>query len=244
MRHTDIFADFLSHFDRHNYAGDVARSKNPLTPNDYVVAAVKFIEKQSLSSMTMRALGDEMGVDATALYRHFPNKESLIDAMIDWFIGQALTLSDTGADLPPRQRMINQAKALRQVFEKYPDIGLSIVHSEGASMNGFLFSRRGIDALRELGLQGRDLVRCYQAIESFIMGSCVQDFSGSPHNMEVRRTRYRYFEIEEFDEQSRSADEVRKVTEEGFDLAINAILDRFEELAHKTPKQSTKSRSV
>jgi hypothetical protein len=62
--------------------------------------------------------------------------------------------------------------------------------------------------------------------------------------MEVRRTRYRYFEIEEFDEQSRSADEVRKVTEEGFDLAINAILDRFEELAHKTPKQSTKSRSV
>lgn len=186
--------------------------------------------------MTMRALGDEMGVDATALYRHFPNKESLIDAMIDWFLGQVLAQSHKADSLPPRERIIAHAKALREQFEKYPDIGLSIVQSEGASMNGFLFSRRGIESLRDLGLTGRNLVSCYQAIESFIMGSCVHDFSGSPRNMEVRRTRYRYFEVEEFDQNSRSAAAVRKITEEGFDIAINAILDQFEILTKKKKK--------
>jgi AcrR family transcriptional regulator len=209
----------------------VARSKNPLSSNDYVVAALKFVNERGLSSMTMRALGDEMGVDATALYRHFPNKESLIDAMIDWFLGEALRNSEKSDDSSPRERMIGQAKALRDMFEKFPDIGLSIVHSEGASVNGFLFSRRGIDTLRELGLQNRDLVRCYQAIETYIMGSCVHDFAGSPHNMDVRRKRYRYFEVPEFDEQSRTAKDVRKITEDGFDLGINAILDEFEKLA-------------
>lgn len=211
----------------------MARSKNPLTPNDYVTAAVKFTSERGLSLMTMRALGDEMGVDPTALYRHFPNKESLLDAMIDWLLGEAIAIADKSPAKSPREKIFVQAKALRQMFEKHPDIGLAMMYSEGSWMNGLIFSRRGIEILREFGLRGDDLVRCYQAIEGFIMGSCVHDFAGSPHNMEVRRVRYRYFEVPEFDDHSRNVSEVRKATEDGFDLAINAILDRFEELTQK-----------
>lgn len=36
-----------------------------------------------LSALTMRRLGAELGVDATAMYRHFRNKASLITAIID-----------------------------------------------------------------------------------------------------------------------------------------------------------------
>lgn len=221
----------------------MARSKNPLTPNDYVTAAVKFTTERGLSSMTMRALGDEMGVDPTALYRHFPNKESLLDAMIDWLLGEAIAIAERSSTKSPREKIIAQAKALRQVFEKHPDIGLAMMYSEGSWMNGLLYSRRGIETLKELGLQGQDLVRCYQAIESFIMGSCVHDFAGSPHNMEVRRVRYRYFEVAEFDEYSRTAAEVRKITEQGFDVAMNAILDRFEEIASKKTRSKRRSDS-
>lgn len=228
-----IFTHFLCCIDRRNYAGTVARSKNPLTPNDYVTAAVKFTSERGLSLMTMRALGDEMGVDPTALYRHFPNKESLIDAMIDWLIGEAIAIAEKSPAKTPREKVIAQAKALRLMFEKHPDIGLAMMYSEGSWMNGLLFSRRGIETLKEFGLRGHDLVCCYQAIEGFIMGSCVHDFAGSPHNMETRRIRYRYFEVPEFDEHSRSASEVRQITEQGFDLAMNAILDQFEQLTTK-----------
>jgi AcrR family transcriptional regulator len=218
----------------------VARSKNPLTTNDYVTAAVKLVKERGLSSMTMRALGDEMGVDATALYRHFPNKESLIDAMIDWLLGQAIAIAQKSDSKPPRDRIVAQAKALRSVFEEYPDIGLSMMHSEGSWINGLHFSQRGVEVLRELGLSGLNLVRGYQAIEGFIMGSCVHDFAGSPHNMEMRRMRYRYFEVPEFDEYSHSAREVRQITEDGFDLALDAILDQLEAQAKNSSSRTRK----
>jgi AcrR family transcriptional regulator len=38
----------------------------------------------------MRALGVQMGVDPTAVYRHFPTKEELMGAMCDIVLGQAL----------------------------------------------------------------------------------------------------------------------------------------------------------
>ena len=206
----------------------MASKKGPLTSDDYIDAAVKFVDERGLSSMTMRALGDEMGVDATALYRHFPNKESLIDAMIDWMLGEALALSEANNNHGPRERIVHQAKALRKTFERYPDIGLALMYSEGASINGYLYSKRGVDSLIEMGLSGEDLVRGYQCIESYIMGSCVHDFAGSPHNMDIRRTRYRHFEIPDFDNYSRTSSTVRKITEEGFDLGLNAILDVLE----------------
>jgi len=205
----------------------MARQKTPLTSADYITAAVKFVSDRGLSSMTMRALGDEMGVDATALYRHFPNKESLIDAMIDWMIGQALELAEQSDEQSPRQKIITLAKSMRATFEKHPHIGLALTHSEGASINGLTFSQLGIQSLRDLGLSGRDLVTAYQSIESYIMGGCVHDFSGSPHNMDIRRARYRAVEEPEFDEQSRSSDEVRKITEEAFELGFTAILDEI-----------------
>lgn len=216
----------------------MARKHGPLTSEDYINAAVKFVDERGLSSMTMRALGDEMGVDATALYRHFPNKESLIDAMINWMLGEALALSETNNDQGPRERIMHQAKALRKTFERYPDIGLALMYSEGASINGYHYSKRGVDALLELGLAGQDLVRGYQCIESYIMGSCVHDFAGSPHNMDIRRTRYRHFEIPDFDNHSRTSSAVRTITEEGFDLGLNAILDVLEKNAKSSSRKS------
>jgi AcrR family transcriptional regulator len=205
----------------------MARKKTPLTSNDYITAAVTFVSERGLSSMTMRALGDEMGVDATALYRHFPNKESLIDAMIDWMIGQALVLAEQSNKHDPRDRIMTLATSMRATFEKYPDIGLALIHSEGASLNGLTFSQLGIQSLRELGLSGEDLVVAYQSFESYVMGSCVHDFSGAPHNMDIRRARYRAIEEPEFDEQSRSSTEVRLITQKAFELGFNAILDEI-----------------
>lgn len=205
----------------------------PLGPKEFMNAAMALVDKNGIAALSMRALGAELGVDATAIYRHFPNKDSLVVALIDELLGEAIS-EPFPVDASPREKCISMALALRNAFRRHPDIGISLVHSEGVSNNGLEFSRRAVQCLREMGLSGIDLVRQYQAIEGYIMGCCVMDFSGSPHNFEIRRARYRLVDEPELDTAARDISIVENLAEEGFLESFNAILDRCEALAKKS----------
>lgn len=55
----------------------------PLRKADVVEEALRFLDAEGLDQLTMRKLGAALGVQGGALYRHFPNKEALLDAMAD-----------------------------------------------------------------------------------------------------------------------------------------------------------------
>ena len=46
-------------------------------------AALTYIEEHGLPTLTMRRLGQELGVEAMALYRHVPSKEDLLDGVVE-----------------------------------------------------------------------------------------------------------------------------------------------------------------
>ena len=46
-------------------------------------AALAYIEDHGLPTLTMRRLGQELGVEAMALYRHVPSKEELLDGVVE-----------------------------------------------------------------------------------------------------------------------------------------------------------------
>jgi AcrR family transcriptional regulator len=46
-------------------------------------AAIKLADKDGLSALSMRKLGAELGVEAMALYHHFPNKDAVLDGMVE-----------------------------------------------------------------------------------------------------------------------------------------------------------------
>lgn len=46
-----------------------------------IAAGMKRIEEMEHPDLGLRALARELGVSATALYRHFPNKDALLDAL-------------------------------------------------------------------------------------------------------------------------------------------------------------------
>ena len=201
--------------------------KGTLGPEDFIVAATKHVDSHGLAALSMRALGAELGVDATALYRHFPNKDSLVEAMVDRMLSEALEAHDpTGKS--PREKVLDLIFVMRDAFSRHPDIGLALISGEGKSVSGYTLSVSLARYLTEMGLKGTDLVRMYQTIEGYGIGCCVQDFTGSPHNFSIRRARYRMFEVPEFDEVARSDESVRRITDEAFRGGLNAILDTCE----------------
>ena len=50
---------------------------------DVVDGAVELLDAEGLDGLTTRKLGASLNVDGSALYRHFPNKEALLDAIAD-----------------------------------------------------------------------------------------------------------------------------------------------------------------
>ncbi|RZU53770.1 TetR family transcriptional regulator [Krasilnikovia cinnamomea] len=88
-------------------------ARTPLTRDAVLRAAVGLADSGGLAALTMRKLGEAVGVEAMSLYTHVAGKEDLLDGMIDVVFSE-LDLPDAGGDWrgAMRQRAISIRRAL------------------------------------------------------------------------------------------------------------------------------------
>lgn len=67
------------------------RTKKPLEPSAIARAALRLIDREGMEACSMRALGAELGVEAMSLYHHFPDKEALLDAVMELLVAEVET---------------------------------------------------------------------------------------------------------------------------------------------------------
>ena len=94
-------------------AGPLPRT--PLNRDRIVRAAAAFADEHGIEALSMRKLGDAVGVEAMSLYNHIAGKEDLLDGMID------LVFSEI--ELPPREgwkdAMRQRAISVRTVLTRH-----------------------------------------------------------------------------------------------------------------------------
>jgi AcrR family transcriptional regulator len=88
-------------------------ARTPLTRAAVLRAAIAFADQHGISSLSMRKLGDTVGVEAMSLYNHVANKSDLLDGMVDAVFGEI----DMPSDAPDwraalRQRGISAREVL------------------------------------------------------------------------------------------------------------------------------------
>jgi AcrR family transcriptional regulator len=85
----------------------------PLSRERVLQAALKLADEGGLESLSMRKLGQALGVEAMALYYHFANKERVLDGIVDLVFSE-IDLPEIGRDWKPamRQRAISVRDAL------------------------------------------------------------------------------------------------------------------------------------
>jgi AcrR family transcriptional regulator len=100
-------------------AGHDGAHREPLSRDRVVRAAVALADQDGMASLSMRKLGEALGVEAMSLYNHVANKSDLLDGMIDIVFGEI--------DLPPagdgedgwRAAMRRRAVCARQVLRRH-----------------------------------------------------------------------------------------------------------------------------
>lgn len=210
------------------YYDNIATRKN-LKKADYIAAAFDFVKLNGIDVMTMRSLGAYMGVDPTAVYRHFQTKEDLVNALVDQFL-QNIYASLNKKLTSPRDRIFDRAMCTRREFEQHPDIGVALVYSNGASLAGLHLSQGNATDLAEIGVSTKNIPKAFQMLEGFVIGACCMDFIRSPENYAIRRMRYRVLDKQPFDKVSSSANSVQKVADTAYVEGLNALLDYIESL--------------
>ncbi len=60
----------------------------PLSRERVLRAAVAFADESGIGSLSMRKLGEALGVEAMSLYNHVANKDDLLDGMVDLVFGE------------------------------------------------------------------------------------------------------------------------------------------------------------
>ncbi len=72
--------------------------KAAVTPEDVVQAAIELADADGLGAVTMSAVATRLGFTTMALYRYFPSKEMLLDAVIDAGTGRPPRRAEPRAD--------------------------------------------------------------------------------------------------------------------------------------------------
>ncbi len=93
-----------------------ARHHIPLTRERVLEAAIKLADRGGIDALSMRKLGQELGVEAMALYYHVANKDEVLDGMVD-LVFREIDLPASGADWKAAMRQ--RAISVRDVLYRH-----------------------------------------------------------------------------------------------------------------------------
>ena len=142
-----------------------------LNRSEIVTQAISLADASGLDRLSMRRLGETLGVEAMSLYHHVPNKTALLDAMID-SVFEEIALPRTS---DWRAGLRERAQSQRAVLHRHP---WALLLLESRSTPG-LANLRHHDAvlgyLRGAGFSVRGSGHAYALVDAFVYGFVIQE---------------------------------------------------------------------
>jgi AcrR family transcriptional regulator len=144
-----------------------AQRRSPLSRERVLDAAINLADRGGLESLTMRKLGQELGVEGMAVYYHFANKDEVIDGIVDLVFSE-IDLPASGADWKTAMRQ--RALSLRDVLLRHRwALGLMESRRKPGPAN-LRHHDAVIGSLRSAGLDMPMIAHAYSLLDSYIYG--------------------------------------------------------------------------
>ncbi len=163
---------------------DVAEGKAPpsertaLSKERVVACAIEFIDESGLPGLTMRRLGERLGVEAMSLYRYVPGREDLLDAVVEQIIDE-MKHDDDVLDAPRdgwQDFLMRLAHGVRRIALRHPKC-FPLVASRPAEapwlrppLRSLAWVETFLSGLESEGFDDAAAVSAYRAFTSFLLG--------------------------------------------------------------------------
>ncbi len=146
-------------------------TRAPLTKDRVLTAAVALADEIGLASLSMRRLGQELGVEAMSLYKHVASKDDILDGIVD-IVAAEIEVPKIGGDW--KRAMRRRAISAHEVLMRHPWATMLIVSraNVGPAMLGYVDATIG--CLTEAGFSYAVADHAWNAIDSHVYGFTLQ----------------------------------------------------------------------
>ncbi len=139
---------------------------------DVVQGALRVLDAEGLDGLTMRKLGAALNVHGGALYRHFPNKEALLDAMADKLVEG---VTDSVPDVSWRDQIYVLCDRLRTALLAHRDGARVVAGTFANGANTIKGTDVGINILCGAGLAPAQAGWIGFALFYYVLGHTIEE---------------------------------------------------------------------
>jgi AcrR family transcriptional regulator len=153
------------------------RGRPPAHSRDQVVdAAIRIADAEGLAAVTMRRIATEIGAGAMSLYTYVPDKDRLVDLMVDRVGGTALAVRITG---DWRADLLALAGAQRALMLAHPWLPAALPNRRLSGRNMLTYLEQGLAALAPTGLPGPVKFEVIALTTGFVAAFVTGELAGS-----------------------------------------------------------------
>jgi AcrR family transcriptional regulator len=148
--------------------------REPLSRDGILRAAIRLADEEGLDSLSMRRLGQALGVEAMSLYKHVANKDAILDGIADLVVaGFEVPSPGPGWKASMRRSAISAHVALL----RHPWAGALIESRVNVGPARLRYLEGVIGALASAGFDMPGAIRAIMTLDSYTYGFVLQELA-------------------------------------------------------------------
>ncbi|NWF27235.1 TetR/AcrR family transcriptional regulator [Streptomyces sp. PKU-EA00015] len=145
------------------------RGRKPAFSREAITAAaVALADAEGLEAVTMRRVASQVGAGVMSLYSYAPDKETLLDLMVDHVSGELPTTGPLTGDWRADLKSIGHLQ--RDLMLRHPWLPATLAARRTLGPNSLAFLERALAALRPTRLDGAAKLEVFSLLTGFVAG--------------------------------------------------------------------------
>jgi AcrR family transcriptional regulator len=155
-------------------AEGTAPPRIPLSRERVLNAALGLADEGGVEAVSMRRLGQVLGVEAMSLYKHVADKEAILDGIADLVMDEVEVPSP---DLDWRTSIRRSAISAHEALRRHPWAGLVLESRLNPGPARLRYLEAVVGVLRGAGFETATVARAFMALDSHTYGFTMQELA-------------------------------------------------------------------
>ena len=206
-----------------------------LTRTKVLAAALEIVDQHGLAELTMRRLGQQLGVEAPSLYKHIRGKADILDG-ITGLVYDEIEFADVAGSF--REQVHRYSQSFRHALLRHPHVVPLMAMRPVPRDNTIGVVETALGAMGSLGFEPREGRKYLNVAVGFIIGHALSEVGARQAGTDYVTRARQEFDDPNFPHVRLLA--LEPVDHEGeFTLGINLIVDAIERRAEALAASET-----